>query len=1349
MRKLAIAAAVSLGLASVSSRTIALGLGEIEIYSALNQNLDAEIGLVSVAPGELAGVTVNLADEEAFARAGLSITPVLRSLRFEVEQRPDGALIVKVFSDVPVVEPFLNFLVEIGSSSSASQTREYTLLLDPPTFMVEQQPAQTDPVAGLDSTDVAVEIEDIAVADSTPNLVVGLDNNVAVASGAEVDLSNISVGADDAGDTVVFTEQGADGTVAELPLADTGNVIETMVDDGGEAIDLSNELGVAGTIAQADDASVDVALDQLSPDNAIFTSEAEAADDAQNIVNLDDVAQEDLVDALANDVNLVSDTVREQGLSISLDPVEGDTQDLASVDLSDESPLPEVTLEPIENLPLADISGQVDAIAVVDETPQVALPGIDVDLSGIDETDASLPVDSAELEPADELPVVEISEETIIVTPVAEPQVAQSEAVIESGDATAEPEGEALDISGVVVNVADAETPADSIATTPVPDGAAVTYRVKREDTLWSIAGRQRPAGISTNRMMRIIVDANPQAFANGDMNSMREGALLTIPGGTGADEANESAATVPNVAMADNTSTATESVEPAVEPSAPTQISTDLDEVNKRMILAQEELTAEAQQRDELSNRVIELEDNLTRMKELITLRESELTDLETELTDPQTDEESAAPEDNAEAPAIADSETAGEVDDKVRQIQDQINEDVALAQERVDAQADADRNLASAQAEAKSIRLAGEEDALRQQLAQLQLEKEELKQTAQADKLELVRQAEAEKAQLLDNASAERASILARLEEEKQRISDEAAAERARIAADAEAEKEQVIAEAQAERDRLAAESEAMRNKLEALETENSELVAQAELDKEQRQEAARVAQEEQDRLLAEAEAEKQKVEEESTRVKDKLAELQAEANANLANSAENQTIDRNVNDTDAEGAEATDLAVPALVGGGLAVAPLEREIGDRKKVLAAGGGIALLGLLGAWALRRKKPAPVKGGGRTVRERAEHDIEEPALGKPVATRFDNQRSNQYENVDSDRPSMGQAAVAASAAAAATGAAVASRGDEEVAPAEQPSVDVDLDEERSPPIVEDGLVDDTITEADVYLRYGLHGQAEDLLKTAIDKSPDVPEYQVKLLESYHDQKNTAEFKPAAENFRNRFGESAPQWSRIAEMGRNLDSSDGAFSRLGAMAAGGAAVGAVAATGDTAASETEIVDAALDETIDASEEFSVSDLEATGDLSALTDSLPDDLDEISLDEVDMAALDDDGTLNLEELTGDQMSGLDLGTLDLTNPEGDSTLDNLTLDDADFNSLGDVTSGVREGLSGTDIDLDEGTISRTDEMETMLDLAKAYIDMGDSDSAESALKDIVNHGSDAQKMEAQDLLSKLK
>ncbi len=47
-----------------------------------------------------------------------------------------------------------------------------------------------------------------------------------------------------------------------------------------------------------------------------------------------------------------------------------------------------------------------------------------------------------------------------------------------------------------------------------------------------------------------------------------------------------------------------------------------------------------------------------------------------------------------------------------------------------------------------------------------------------------------------------------------------------------------------------------------------------------------------------------------------------------------------------------------------------------------------------------------------------------------------------------------------------------------------------------------------------------------------------------------------------------------------------------------------------------------------------------------------------------------------------------------------------------------------------------------------EVDTMLDLAKAYIDMGDSDSATSALNEIISAGNDVQKAEAQNLLKQL-
>jgi pilus assembly protein FimV len=44
----------------------------------------------------------------------------------------------------------------------------------------------------------------------------------------------------------------------------------------------------------------------------------------------------------------------------------------------------------------------------------------------------------------------------------------------------------------------------------------------------------------------------------------------------------------------------------------------------------------------------------------------------------------------------------------------------------------------------------------------------------------------------------------------------------------------------------------------------------------------------------------------------------------------------------------------------------------------------------------------------------------------------------------------------------------------------------------------------------------------------------------------------------------------------------------------------------------------------------------------------------------------------------------------------------------------------------------------------DETATKLDLAKAYIDMGDAEGARSILDEVLSEGNDAQKKQAQDL-----
>ncbi|WP_085723420.1 hypothetical protein [Pseudomonas sp. R37(2017)] len=108
----------------------ALGLGEITLYSALNQPLRAEIALVDAAGLEENELSVSLATADEFSRAGVDRVLFLDNLTFTPVLRGNRSLI-QVTSGKPVSEPFLNFLVQLDQPNGRL-LREYTVLIDPP-----------------------------------------------------------------------------------------------------------------------------------------------------------------------------------------------------------------------------------------------------------------------------------------------------------------------------------------------------------------------------------------------------------------------------------------------------------------------------------------------------------------------------------------------------------------------------------------------------------------------------------------------------------------------------------------------------------------------------------------------------------------------------------------------------------------------------------------------------------------------------------------------------------------------------------------------------------------------------------------------------------------------------------------------------------------------------------------------------------------------------------------------------------------------------------------------------------------------------------------------------------------
>ena len=108
----------------------ALGLGEIQVRSAMGQKLDAEIEFSALTASEAESLAIKLAAPESFVQAGIDYSPVLRSIRFSLVKKGDRQ-VIHLTSDLAISDPFLNLLVELNAAGNRT-VRQYVLLLDPP-----------------------------------------------------------------------------------------------------------------------------------------------------------------------------------------------------------------------------------------------------------------------------------------------------------------------------------------------------------------------------------------------------------------------------------------------------------------------------------------------------------------------------------------------------------------------------------------------------------------------------------------------------------------------------------------------------------------------------------------------------------------------------------------------------------------------------------------------------------------------------------------------------------------------------------------------------------------------------------------------------------------------------------------------------------------------------------------------------------------------------------------------------------------------------------------------------------------------------------------------------------------
>jgi len=161
------AAAVVASAGLYTTDACALALGRITVQSALGEPLRAEIDLPQITPAEADSLRTQIASPEVFRSQGMEYSPSISGLQIQMQRRADGSMALRLSSNRPVNDPFVDLVLD-ATWSSGHLVRSYTMLFDPPALRKAPATVTAAPQTTAPAVAAAVPARPAPAATATP-----------------------------------------------------------------------------------------------------------------------------------------------------------------------------------------------------------------------------------------------------------------------------------------------------------------------------------------------------------------------------------------------------------------------------------------------------------------------------------------------------------------------------------------------------------------------------------------------------------------------------------------------------------------------------------------------------------------------------------------------------------------------------------------------------------------------------------------------------------------------------------------------------------------------------------------------------------------------------------------------------------------------------------------------------------------------------------------------------------------------------------------------------------------------------------------------------------------------------